>query len=94
MNYIVGLLNPLPDGEQYVWLDKLIEAVQKQPLTTSLISKDVIVNAAKVSPRIFGFVQNNFLVVNLFANAICFIFDYIRNVVKGIWKTKMNCWHL
>lgn len=51
VNYIVGLLNPLPDGEQSVWLDKLIESVQKAPLTTSLINKDVIVNAAKVSPQ-------------------------------------------
>ncbi len=49
-SYIVGLLNPLPDGEQSAWLDKLIETVQKAPLTTSLINKDVVVNAAKVNP--------------------------------------------
>ena len=49
--YLVGILNPITENERTVWLDRIIDKVQKQPLKSSLITKDIIEHAAKVIDR-------------------------------------------
>lgn len=42
------LLEPLPKDEHDEWIEKVIEAVQKLPLSSTLISKEDIHKAAQV----------------------------------------------
>ncbi|XP_071517352.1 DNA polymerase epsilon subunit 2 [Panulirus ornatus] len=45
--YLCELLEPLPKDEHEKWIEKVIEAVQKLPISSTLISKEDIHKAAK-----------------------------------------------
>ncbi|KAK8728711.1 hypothetical protein OTU49_009106, partial [Cherax quadricarinatus] len=45
--YLCDLLNPLPKHEHDKWIEKVIEAVQKLPISSTLISKEDIHKAAQ-----------------------------------------------
>ncbi|XP_069180346.1 DNA polymerase epsilon subunit 2-like [Procambarus clarkii] len=45
--YLCELLNPLPKDEHDEWIEKVIEAVQKLPISSTLISKEDIYKAAQ-----------------------------------------------
>ncbi|XP_066947296.1 DNA polymerase epsilon subunit 2 isoform X1 [Macrobrachium rosenbergii] len=45
--YLCELLEPLPKDDHEEWIEKVIEAVQKLPINSTLISKDYIYKAAQ-----------------------------------------------
>lgn len=45
--YLCELLEPLPSSEHDEWIDKVVEAVQKLPINSTVISRDIILKAAQ-----------------------------------------------
>ncbi|CAL4077086.1 unnamed protein product, partial [Meganyctiphanes norvegica] len=45
--YLCELLEPLPKNEHDEWIDKVVEEVQKLPINSTVISKDIIHKAAQ-----------------------------------------------
>ncbi|CAL8111184.1 unnamed protein product [Orchesella dallaii] len=83
-DYIVSILSPLPGKEQTVWLGRLIDTVQKAPLNKSLITKDIIQNAAKECGR--GELENQGEILS-FVSA----FDVPRMKYDGDKKKFISC---
>jgi len=49
MTYLIQMLREFPVAQQSIWLDKILDRIQRQTLNTALISIDVITQAVKVS---------------------------------------------
>lgn len=70
--YLCELLEPLEEEEHEEWVEKVIEAVQKLPLASSLISREDIHKAAQVSCLSVKKCKNHVLVIEFY---LCYCFS-------------------